>query len=37
MWYVEMSFEHAQVVYWVPLIVSVRATVLFNEHDTKQS
>lgn len=37
MWYVEMSFEHAQVVYGVPLIVSVRATVLFNERDTKQS
>lgn len=37
MWYVEMSFEHAQVVYGVPLIVSVRATVLFNERDTKKS
>lgn len=32
-----MLFEHAQVVYGVPLIVSVRATVLFNERDTKQS
>lgn len=37
MWYVEMLFEHAQAVYWLPLIVSVHATVLFNERDTKQS